>query len=161
MYTSQCNTDLNAQEGLTQLGLSLEDIPKVTENNKDECEGILNMQECTDVVKEMKQCPGSDGYSIEFYTFFWDVIGQVVVDCFNYCFEKGCMTDEQCRGVITLIPKEGKDNKFLKNWRPISLLNVDYKIVSKLLQIVSKKFSIQLFHPIKLVFCQIDILVKM
>ena len=149
LYTSQCNTDLNAQEGLTQLGLSLEDIPKVTENNKDECEGILNMQECTDVVKEMKQgkSPGSDGYPIEFYTFFWDVIGQVVVDCFNYCFEKGCMTDEQCRGVITLIPKEGKDNKFLKNWRPISLLNVDYKIVSKAIANRFKKVLNSVISP--------------
>jgi hypothetical protein len=43
------------------------------------------------------------------------------------------MTDEQRRGVITLIPKEGKDNHELKNWRPITLLNVDYKIASKII----------------------------
>lgn len=41
------------------------------------------------------------------------------------------MTDEQRRGIISLIPKEGKDNLLLKKWRPITLLNADYKVASK------------------------------
>ena len=39
-------------------------------------------------------------------------------------------TDFQYQGVITCIPKEGKDRHFIGNWRPISLLNTDLRIAS-------------------------------
>ena len=39
------------------------------------------------------------------------------------------------RGVISLIPKKGKDPMIIKNWRPLMLLNVDCKIISKMLTI--------------------------
>ena len=43
----------------------------------------------------------------------------------------GEMSPSQRQAVITLIPKKDKDQLLLKNWRPISLINVDYKIASK------------------------------
>ena len=43
------------------------------------------------------------------------------------------MSDEQGRGVITVIPKPNKDPTLIKNYRPISLLNVDYKVAAKAL----------------------------
>ena len=46
-------------------------------------------------------------------------------------YEKGQMSVSQRRGVITLLPKEDSSLLYLKNWRPITLLNVDYKIASK------------------------------
>ena len=42
--------------------------------------------------------------------------------------ERGCLTPSQRMGVITLLPKGEKDHTDLKNWRPITLLNIDYKI---------------------------------
>ena len=56
-----------------------------------------------------------------------------MVDSFNYAFENGEMSISRKRGIISLIPKKDKDKKYLKNWRPISLLNNDYKIVTKAL----------------------------
>lgn len=41
------------------------------------------------------------------------------------------MSNYQRKGVITLVPKKDKDRTNLKNWRPISWLNFDYKIVAK------------------------------
>lgn len=43
------------------------------------------------------------------------------------------LSDEQRRGVITLIPKKNKDRRYMSSWPPITLLNVDYKILSKCL----------------------------
>ena len=40
---------------------------------------------------------------------------------------------EQRRGILSIIPKKDKDLRFLKNWRPLSLLNTDYKILTKVL----------------------------
>ena len=48
----------------------------------------------------------------------------------NHGFCKGKMSVTQCQGIITCIPKEGKDKNILKNWRPITLLNTAYKIAS-------------------------------
>ena len=43
------------------------------------------------------------------------------------------LSASQRQAVITLIAKKGRDKRFIKNWRPISLLNVDAKIISKCL----------------------------
>ena len=46
-------------------------------------------------------------------------------------FECGRLIISQRQGLINLIPKKGKDPLFLKNWRPLSLLNQDYKLIAK------------------------------
>ena len=68
---------------------------------------------------------------MEFYLAFWELLGQELVDSLNHDFEMGEMSISQKRGVITLIPKKNKNKAFLDNWRPISLLNADYKIATK------------------------------
>ena len=50
---------------------------------------------------------------------------------FNYAFQKGTLSISQRRGIISLIPKKDKDKTLLENLRPISLLNVDCKILTK------------------------------
>ncbi len=46
----------------------------------------------------------------------------------------GELAIEQKKGIITLLPKKTTKNRLLlKNWRPISLLNIDYKIIAKVL----------------------------
>ena len=58
--------------------------------------------------------PGSDGFTIEFYRLFWNVIGQIMVDSFNYAFENADMSISQKRGIISLIPKKNKDKNTSK-----------------------------------------------
>ena len=81
----------------------------------------------------MKNCksPGSDGITTEFYKIFWQDIKTYFVISINYSFEQHSLTDLQKQGLITLLPKTDKDLTILSIWRPISLLNVDYKIASK------------------------------
>ena len=75
--------------------------------------------------------PGSDGFTTEFYKFFWIDIGSLMVRSINHAYDSGQLSIMQRQGIITSIPKENRDRSYLKNWRPISLLNVDYKIASK------------------------------
>ena len=56
-----------------------------------------------------------------------------MVDSINYSYEFGELSNSQKQAIITLIEKKGKDKRMIKNWRPISLINVDAKIISKVL----------------------------
>ena len=56
-----------------------------------------------------------------------------MTEVFNYSFELGQMSNSQKQAIITLIDKEGRDRMFLENWRPISLINVDSKIATKVI----------------------------
>ena len=75
--------------------------------------------------------PGEDGFTKEFYQTLFDLIGKDLLNSYNDSFQKGSSSISQKRGTITLIPKGDINLTDLKNWRPISLLNVDYKLLSK------------------------------
>ncbi len=77
--------------------------------------------------------PGSDGLTTEFYKMYWNEIKQYYVDSINFSFENGSLTELQKQGIITLLPKKDKNALIIDNWRPISLLNVDYKIATKVI----------------------------
>ena len=55
----------------------------------------------------------------------------MLIESFNKSFQDGELSSSQKQAIITVIDK--KDRNLLKNWLPISLLNVDYKIISKTL----------------------------
>ena len=57
-------------------------------------------------------------------------LGSFVVRSLNDGFRKGELSTTQKEGVIICIPKGDKSKDLIKNWRPISLLNVVYKIGS-------------------------------
>ena len=77
--------------------------------------------------------PGMDGLTHEFYQTFWPNISKIVTEAFNETLEQGQLSTSQKRGIISLIPKPQKDPELLKNWRPITLLNNDYKYLAKCL----------------------------
>lgn len=124
------------------------DTPKLTANEKDECEGLLTFEECYAIIKTFKnnKAPGNDGIPIEFYKKFFSIFGQIMVRSFNESFEHGELTTSQRQAVISLLDK-GKDRTLLKNWRPISLLNTDYKIATKAIANRFIKFLPKLIDP--------------
>ena len=91
--------------------------------------------------------PGNDGIPIEFYRTFWSVISDSFMNCINECFEKGEMSSSQKQAIITLIEKKGKDRSILENWRPISLVNVDTKIMTKAIASRIKSVLPDIIHP--------------
>jgi len=107
-------------------------LRKLNDDQKLSCEGDLSVEECLLSLKKMKnsKSPGYDGYTVEFYKFFWNDIKEFLIRSFNYSYKNGEFSVSQRQGLVTCIPKEGKCKYYLKNWRPITLLNVDVKIAS-------------------------------
>ena len=98
------------------------------------CEGMVSEQECLRALKAMPtgKSPGIDGFPAEFFLHFWSTLGTDLVAVLNSCFHSGFLSPSQRSGAITLLFKKD-DHLDTKNWRPISLLCVDYKILAKVL----------------------------
>ena len=96
-------------------------------------DGLLTLKECKTNLDTFSpgKSAGEDGFTDEFYSTFFDLIGNDLVESLNAAYKNGQLSISQRRGVITLIPKEESLTLKLQNWRPITLLNVDYKTASK------------------------------
>ena len=106
---------------------------KISDDERKLCEGLLTAAECLESLKTMEsnKTPGTDGIPAEFYKIFWNDIKSFLLASINASYAKGLLSISQRRGLITLIPKKDKSLCYIKNWRPISLLNCDYKIAAK------------------------------
>ena len=106
-------------------------------------EGLLTCAECFEALKKFPngKTPGNDGVTAEFYKTFWNLLGQQLTDSINYSFEHSEVSSSQKQATIKLIDKMDRDRRHIKNWRPISLLNVDMKVTSK---VTSKVLALRL-----------------
>jgi len=144
IYTSK-NTNPNSSELVeffnTENALS-EETAKI-------CKGILSIDECKRALMTMEsnKTPGTDCLTSEFYRFFWNAVGKFMVESFNYAFQHRSLSISQHPGIISLIPKKNKNTEYLTNWRPVSLLNVDYKIATKTIALRLEKILPSVIHP--------------
>ena len=111
-------------------------------------DGEITLEECETIWNTFQngKSPGDDDYTAEFYKQFFSLLGQDLVNSFNAAFDIGEMSVSQQRGVITLLPKEDS-NLLLSNWRPITLLNTDYKIASKVIANRIESILPSIIHP--------------
>ena len=123
-------------------------IPKLQDNDIKCCEGKLTLKECWEALNSMKnnKSPENDGFTKEFYVCFFEDLGSILVETLNYPYDEGELSSSQKQAVITLIEKKDKDKRYIRNWRPISLLNVD-------LIIASKAFALRIKPVLKNVIC--------
>ena len=114
---------------------SLSNITKITEDDKEMCDETITLQEITHVIKHLKlnKSPGGDGLSAEFYQTFVEDLAPFLLKLFLESVEQGALPPTLTQGLITLIPKPKKDHLLIDNWRPISLLNTDYKVFASVL----------------------------
>ena len=103
---------------------------QVPDNIRDAQDQLISYEEVAIAVKQMKnqKCPGSSGIPIDFYKVFWSKM-----DMLKCAFESGSLGHMARDGIINLIPKVNRDSRLLKNFRPITLLNTEYKIIEKVL----------------------------
>ena len=91
-------------------------------------------------MKSMKnnKTPGNNGLTKEFYETFWNELKTPLMKSINHAFHTKTLSISQRQAVIKLIEKKDRDKHYMKNWRPISLLNVDTKISSKAISVSYK-----------------------
>ena len=100
------------------------------------------------------KAPGLDGLGAAFYQKFWPEVGPLVHNSLLDAFQTGQFSISQKRGVIQLIPKKDKNPHFVRNLCPITLLNLDVKILTKALAIRLKSVLHDLIHTDQQVFVQ-------
>ena len=90
--------------------------------------------------------PGEDGLTVHFYLAFWEEIKDLFFDSIIFAYDAGHMSITQRRGLIRLIHKPNKNPLLTSSYRPITLLNVDYKAVTKLFAMRLSLFLPDLIH---------------
>ena len=105
---------------------------QLNNDEKEHFEEPISFDEITAALRKMKKgkSPGSNGYTSCFFKHFWDQIGPFLYRGFNYAFKRKQMMRSRKEGIVKMIPKMGKPLDNTKSWRPISLLDVDFKIFS-------------------------------
>ena len=111
------------------------DTPLLSEDQKNKLEENITLEELTQSVESMNagKTPGNDGLTVELYKSFWEHLKTPFFNSVLYSKQVGELSTSQRQAIIKLLEKKEKDKRFIENWRPISLLNVDTKIISKAL----------------------------
>ena len=125
------------------------DVPKISNNVRDSLERPINLLEVQHAIKSLKinKTPGNDGLSANFYQKFSSELGGFLTQLYGEIIQDRKFHLSARRGIITLIEKKEKDPLLLKNWRPISLLNMDLKIYSKMIALRLQPVLEDIIHP--------------
>ena len=110
-------------------------IKKVSEDDRLLMDGKISEEEVGRTLKNTRNniAPGYGGFGGNFYKVFWKFLKKIVVNAINETFENEELPITLRLGVIALIPKGDKDQRFITNWRPLTLLETLYKLISSTL----------------------------
>ena len=135
LYTNK-DGDLSDESIESFLGVNnmseIDDFKKLSTIDNNGLEGEITITEMENILNNSKSdsAPGQTGLTFEFYKKFWDFLGFFLVNAANYSKNIGKLPDFLSRGTISLLPKGEKDREELGNWRPLTLLSVEYKLIS-------------------------------
>ena len=113
--------------------LEVTELPKISNDQFLICEKEIFENDLFLSLKGMEnnKSPGNDGLTKEFFDTFWTEIKDPLLDSIHHAQVTKQLSISQKQAIIKLIEKKDKDKRYIKNWRPISLLNVDTKLISK------------------------------
>jgi hypothetical protein len=107
---------------------------KLSERERQFCDEPIKLEELDAAVKKLPsgKAPGIDGLPFNFFCHFWDLLRCDFLAVLNESFASGSLPETMQMSIITLIFKK-KSRQDIRNYRPISLLCTDYKIIAKAL----------------------------
>ncbi|KAK3925227.1 Transposon TX1 uncharacterized 149 kDa protein [Frankliniella fusca] len=121
----------------------------------DDQDNINLLAEVTEaeLLEAIKACPrskspGEDGLTAELYLAAWDILGKDMLAAFNTMLQRRQVAESHTKGVMVLIPKV-KEPVMVKDFRPVTLLDVDGKILSRILARRLEKVQEKLLHPLQ------------
>ena len=139
LYTSQnslCPEGLGKgiREQTNRNNIKVKAIKDITKEEQNKLGGWITKNEIWKALASMRnnKSPGIDGLPREFYKTFWNIIGDDLCETLNNIYLSGNLSNTMELAILSLLFKKGI-RSLLKNWRPISLLTTDYKILSKIL----------------------------
>ena len=111
----------------------IELLPSLSQEQQQKLECDISLEELTAELKQLEdsKAPGLDGFPAEFYRL-WSILGPALMETLHESLDQGELPLSCRRAVLCLLPKK-RDLQEITNWRPMSVLNTDYKIVSKVL----------------------------
>jgi len=110
------------------------EVPRLTLVQKNDCDLQIDREELRAVIKSLKpnKSPGYDGIPAEFYKLFWDEMEDLYIDTINEAYDKEELPASLRTAILALIYKKGERTN-IENYRPLSLTNIDYKILAGVL----------------------------
>ena len=153
-YQDLYSKDSDVDENIESINTFLYNSPFPVLNHEEQVslENDITIKELGNALSKLNNdsSPGSDGLTTEFYKAFWNKLKIPLFESLNYALETGELSISQRRGIFTLIHKGGNlDKNNLSNWRPISLLNTDYKIFSKIIALRLQLVINKIINPLQ------------
>lgn len=110
-------------------------LPTLSGEQKTKLDAPITEEEVRAAISSMKngKSPGLDGFPIEYYKKFIDILAPVLHKVYLEALEIGSLPGTFNDALISLIPKKDRDISDPANYRPVSLLGVDSKILTKVL----------------------------
>uniref|UniRef100_A0A670HXY3 Reverse transcriptase domain-containing protein n=1 Tax=Podarcis muralis TaxID=64176 RepID=A0A670HXY3_PODMU len=137
-------------EEVTEIEQFLKDngLPELSQEKRSILNCKITQQEIEVAIQNMQlgKSPGPDGLTSKYYRTLKDYLTQPLMEICNQIMGGGRAPETWKEAFITLIPKVETEKTQLKNYRPISLLNVDYKIFADILANRFKKVLNEVIH---------------
>ena len=105
-------------------------VPEEVRENQEQQLTMIDLEQAIKTMKNNKT-PGQDGIPVDFYKVFWSMLKGSFYSMVLATFQDQILHNTARQGILNLIPKANKDTRYVKNLRPITLLNTDYKIIEK------------------------------